>query len=56
MNDPFSRVVKMEPGLSMCSTMPTLFYQMILHFAVHFINLTVTAPVKKKSGVYVPME
>jgi len=55
MNDPSPRVVKMEPGLSTCSTVPTLFYQMVAS-AVQVISLKVTAPVKKKSGVYVTME
>jgi len=55
MNDPSLRVVRMESGLSMCSTVPTPFYQMVA-FAVHVISLKVTAPVKKKSGVDVPME
>ena len=55
MNDPSPRVVTMEPGLFMCTTVPTLFYQMAA-FAVHFINTRVTALVKKKSGVSVPTE
>jgi len=55
MNDPSLGVVRMEPGQSMCTTAPTLFYQMVAS-AVQVISPTVTAPVKKKSGVNVPME
>ena len=39
----------------MCTTVPTLFYQMVA-FAVQGINLKVTALAKKKSGVSVPTE